>query len=326
MSTLILDNARASAQSIGWIISKREDLFWFIGGNLFGYAALLLALKTGSMPVGVGLLWAVFLNAPHVFSTATRAVFDKTERRRIGKLWLLLIPLSLITPILFLWFGNWAPLIVIVTWGHYHIAKQHMGFVMLFKKKAGERKNSQLDRHVTLLLFMLPMVYYVATRLIHKPLLLLPIFALSAMVITAFYVSKQSEPNWPTLLLLACAVPLTWIAYSYAAFEQPGSFKRLTVALIATNIGHSLQYLRLMWFHNSNRYAERPGLLGLISTKWPYFFAACLLLSLPYQIADKVGALASGIAFGMLFFHYTVDAKLWRLREDPELARALRLT
>lgn len=325
MTTLILKPPRTLALSAGWIIGRRDDLLWFIGGNLLGYIAFVLALRDGTMPAGAAFLWAVFLNAPHVFSTATRAVFDKTERQRIGKTWLLLIPLSLIAPALLLAFGNWAPLMVIVTWGHYHIAKQHMGFVMLFKKKAKERTDFVLDRRVTLVLLMLPMAYYMATRIINRPLPLLPVFIIPALAITILYISKQSELNWPKLFLLMCTVPLTWAAYGYAAFEQTGSFKRLTVALIVTNIGHSLQYLRLMWFHNHNRYARRSDLLGLISRRWPYFFAAALLLSLPYHLADLGNLILTGIFFGMLFFHYTIDAKLWRLREDRELAQALRL-
>jgi hypothetical protein len=96
--------------------------------------------------------------------------------------------------------------------------------------------------------------------------------------------------------------------------------------IIVTNIGHSFQYLRLMWFHNNNRYAQRDGLLGLISRKWLYFIAAAFLLSIPTQLIKTNGSLLAVIPYTLVMFHYIVDSKIWRVRGDTELAQALRLT
>jgi hypothetical protein len=59
--------------------------------------------------------------------------------------------------------------------------------------------------------------------------------------------------NFPKLLLLSIVIPLHWIAFAYAS-TLPVE-EGLLVAGVATNIGHSLQYQRLTWFHNRNRYA-----------------------------------------------------------------------
>lgn len=90
------------------------------------------------------------------------------------------------------------------------------------------------------------------------------------------------------------------------------------------NVGHSFQYLRLMYFHNHNRYADRSGLLGLVNRKAIYFIAAVIVLALPNFISLQRNTFYLS-ALSMLLFHFIVDARIWRVRGDKELAQALRL-
>src|SRR5689334_3607361 len=74
--------------SLRWIISAKDDLVWFIGSVVSSY--LLLALYvSGVLPlVPMAALWAILIDAPHVFGTFSRTYFDKTERRnRAHLLW-----------------------------------------------------------------------------------------------------------------------------------------------------------------------------------------------------------------------------------------------
>lgn len=308
--------------SPGWIINRNQDLLWFVGSGLAGYALLLVIIAFGGMPVRVGVLLAFTLDGPHVFSTVTRAVFDRTQRRTIGRLWLVVIPLCAIGPAMTL-AGYYLPFfLMVMAWGHYHIAKQHMGMVFLYRRKALQRDGLRLDKWATLITFSLPFVYYLSV-VITGSTQYLPLFLIPALIVAGFYALRVREVS-PKVLLLAVHVPVAWAAYIYAAGHvgQPGY---LLAALVVTNAGHSLQYLRLMWFHNHNRYAARSGLAGLLSRRWLYFFGACFILSFPSRLAAEFGHVAASAALGFVMMHYLLDGKLWRVRGDKELAEALKL-
>src|SRR6476619_5833139 len=75
-----------SALSLRWIISAKDDLVWFIGSVVSSYLLLLLYVS-GILPlVPMAALWAILIDAPHVFGTFSRTYFDKTERRNRARL------------------------------------------------------------------------------------------------------------------------------------------------------------------------------------------------------------------------------------------------
>ena len=136
--------------------------------------------------------------------------------------------------------------------------------------------------------------------------------------------------NVPKLLLLAGLVPLQWLAFEYAARFGPDGITRAGIAL---GLFHSLQYHRLMWFHNKNRYQtdgsrEKHGLAAVLGQKFGYYFAAAIGLYwfadiLPQAIFPVQWLQAS--LWGIAFMHYLLDSKIWRVRGDKELAAALHL-
>src|ERR1700704_5538598 len=77
---VIRDQAQSTAISLRWIISARDDLVWFIGSVISSYALLFLYVK-GLVPlIPMMGLWAILIDAPHVFPTFSRTYFDRTER------------------------------------------------------------------------------------------------------------------------------------------------------------------------------------------------------------------------------------------------------
>jgi len=315
-----------SANISPWIINRRQDLTWFSGSALFGYALIALAIAFGGLPgkLAVGIGFAI--DNPHVYSTTIRTVFDNKERARIRWLWLGILPLCVFGPIVTLLLGFASFFLFIAAWSQYHISKQHVGFVMIYKRKARERTDFKLDKAFTLTSLLLPFAYYLSAALVGSALFLL--FFIPAVVIFllyGWYQSRKSEINWPKLTLLVAFIPLQWLAWSFAAVD-PKSPTRLLAAAVAVNIGHSFQYLRLMWFHNRNRYHDRPGLLGIVSRKWIYFLGFAVLLALPNYLAARAhDELISAAMLGFLMFHFVLDARIWRIRGDVELANALRL-
>ena len=160
----------------------------------------------------------------------------------------------------------------------------------------------------------------------------------------------------PKYLLLAAAIPMHWIV-----LLTPMPNKPIAIVAILT-IYHNLQYHRLIWFHNQKysyrtaRGSERVddlvarrkqyGPAELISRRLLYYIAFGILFGLlyqgPRQILGYLGLRAShgvptaqlsipiqlGVAFlwGYAFIHYYLDSKIWRVRRDPSVGKALNMS
>jgi hypothetical protein len=315
-----------------WIISGREDLTWFIGSSLVSYAVL--ALMAAGFPLTpLYLIWLVGIDGPHVLATVTRTYFDVQERRRLGGLLWIVIPAMMMGPIMVAGKADTLFYVIANGWLHYHIAKQHFGFVMLYKHKAGDRDRFDfvLDRWFLLSSLMLPyarFMLYNFTRMPNLDRVLLPAYALLAAVFLARQVQKWRAGavlNAPKLMLLAVVVPLQWLA-----FQQAGYSDGLLRAGVALGLFHSFQYHRLMWFHNQNRYtgAGEYGLAGTLARKFVYYFGAAALLNLALEVLPPrlmPNAYLSAALWGIPFTHYILDSKIWRVRGNKELAAALKL-
>src|SRR5690349_12315056 len=215
-----------------WIISQADDLVWFIGTALVGYLAIGLMSAGFPLPL-LTAIWILGIDGPHVTGTVTRTYFDKHERRRLGWLLWALIPLLFIGP-LAVFVGQGALFFLFsVCWQHYHITKQHVGFVMLWKAKNRERDSAEmkLDRWYVLASGVIPLaLFMLRTRIAPGTLvnivtvIAIAAFGLHSVIYAAFQVRKwrAGKPmNSPKLLLLAGLVPLQWLAFGYAATFGP---------------------------------------------------------------------------------------------------------
>jgi hypothetical protein len=213
---------------------------------------------------------------------------------------------------------------------------------MLWRAKNRERDAAEmkLDRWYVLASGVIPLgLFVIRTRMAPGTTVdiisAVSIAAFAAMTIfyAAFQIRKwrAGKPmNAPKLLLMAGLVPLQWIAFAYGArFGADG----VTRAGIALGLFHSLQYHRLMWFHNKNRYQtegslEKHGLAAVLGQKFGYYFAAAVGL---YWFADILPQAMFPVQWlqaslwGIAFMHYLLDSKIWRVRGDKELAAALHL-
>jgi uncharacterized membrane protein len=153
--------------------------------------------------------------------------------------------------------------------------------------------------------------------------------------------------NLPKYLLLAAAIPMHCIV-----LLTPMPNKPIAIVAILT-IYHNLQYHRLIWFHNQ-KYAtgeslsalkEKYGAAELISRRLLYYLAFGILFGLIYQgprqylgylslkgrtigaVSDQSLPVQLGIAFlwGYAFIHYYLDSKIWRVRRDPSVGKALNM-
>ena len=164
----------------------------------------------------------------------------------------------------------------------------------------------------------------------------------------------------PKYLLLAAAIPMHWIA-----LMTPMPAKPIALVAILT-IYHNLQYHRLIWFHNQKYThsvgsrgsspivregvlnhpdpGRRYGPAAVISRRLIYYLGFGIIFGIIYQgprqylgylnlhTGDSPAALSlpiqSGIAFlwGYAFIHYYLDSKIWRVRRDPSVGKALNMS
>lgn len=359
-SAEIITKPVANVISLRWIISARDDLVWFIGSVVSSYVLLFVYVK-GLVPLApMVALWAILIDAPHVFGTFSRTYFDRTERKnRARLLWGSLLffaigPLLVLAGLAFVFF------FVAALWAYYHLVKQHYGFMVLYKKKNGDlsRVDNLLDRLLLLFAFNYPFVEFIARdpeAMARVPAVLRggvnglsELLLVSTVLLFVAWLGRQiqravaGEPlNVPKYLLLAAAIPMHWIV-----LLTPMPHKPIAIVAILT-IYHNFQYHRLIWFHNK-KYTPgsraKYGAAEFISRRLLYYVAFGVLFGVLYQgprqflyyfglqngaagIADQALLIQLGISFlwGYAFIHYYLDSKIWRVRRDPSVGEALKM-
>jgi hypothetical protein len=170
---------------------------------------------------------------------------------------------------------------------------------------------------------------------------------------------ERQPVNGPKYLLLAAAIPMHWIV-----LLTPMPHKPIALVAILT-IYHNLQYHRLIWFHNQKytdrgtgvppldhaqdahaTLRRRYGPAELISRRLLYYIAFGILFGIIYQgtrqylgylnlqaghgsetPADMSLPMQLGIGFlwGYAFIHYYLDSKIWRVRRDRSVGKALHM-
>jgi len=390
MATEVIPRAPANAVSLRWIISAHDDLVWLIGSVLSSYALLVLYVS-GILPlVPMVALWAILIDAPHVFGTFSRTYFDRTERHNRSRLLWGSLLFFAVGPVMVLAGAGLIFFFLAALWAYYHLVKQHYGFMVLYKKKNNDLApmDNALDRLLLLFAFNYPFVAFIAQdpeAMVRVPAVLrsgvnglATILLVATIVLAVAWLGRQfqraitGEPlNVPKYLLLAAAIPMHWIV-----LLTPMPHKPIAIVAILT-IYHNLQYHRLIWFHNKKYQAgnaattrrslvevnetaaterqgspaverelrQQYGAAELISRRLLYYIAFGILFGLLYQGPRQIlgyislkngdglaGAKSVGIQLGIsflwgyAFIHYYLDSKIWRIRRDPSVGKALNMS
>jgi len=398
MATEVITRAHASAISLRWIISARDDLVWLIGSVLSSYALLVLYIS-GVLPlVPMVALWAILIDAPHVFGTFSRTYFDRSERQNRGRLLWGSLLFFAVGPIMVYAGAGLIFFFLAALWAYYHLVKQHYGFVVLYKKKNNDLApvDNALDRLLLLFAFNYPFVAFIARdpeAMARVPAKLqagvnglATILLAGTIVLAIAWLGRQlqrtligEQLNVPKYLLLAAAIPMHWIV-----LLTPMPHKPIAIVAILT-IYHNLQYHRLIWFHNkkyqispspqaepgwgedtaranpslalpargegtragATELRQKYGAAEMISRRLLYYIAFGILFGIIYQgprqilgyvslkhggatggVAEQSFAIQLGISFlwGYAFIHYYLDSKIWRVRRDPSVSKALNMS
>lgn len=165
-----------------WILSPSKDLLFYIGSALAGWlyvGVIWLAIRALADPINdaffvlrlggralhlnlyllVVVSWALLLDAPHVWATLGRTLFDPDEWRVRGReirrsfLWFLVGPAAIVLPYVIGSFsarlgvtfsgatlagGGILFFVFFRLWAYYHVVRQHWGFFSLYKRKAND--------------------------------------------------------------------------------------------------------------------------------------------------------------------------------------------
>jgi hypothetical protein len=403
--TQAISEIRPSAVSLRWIINARDDLIWFVGSVTSSYLLLLLYVK-GIVPlIPMVALWAILVDAPHVFGTFSRTYFDRTERRNRARLLWGSLLFFIVGPLMVLAGAAFVFFFIAALWAYYHLVKQHYGFMVLYKKKNGDLApvDNALDRLLLLFAFNYPFVAFITKdpeamarvpSSLRSSVGILAAFLLTGTIIlTIAWLARQVQRavlhlplDIPKYLLLTAAIPMHWVV-----LLTPMPHKPIAIVAILT-IYHNLQYHRLIWFHNkkytirtgsgpgspaghprwgggsdrvpagtelrggsptvregvsaSSALRQKYGAAELISRRLLYYIAFGIIFGLIYQgprqylgyISVKSGQMGGptteqsfpiqlGISFlwGYAFIHYYLDSKIWRVRRDPSVGKALNM-
>ncbi|HXF39048.1 MAG TPA: hypothetical protein VN687_04995 [Blastocatellia bacterium] len=366
-SAIALEEGKQNLLAFGWIINKRDDLIWFIGSVVTSYAFLaanLMLVKLGLSVMIMTWIWALGFDGPHVFGTVSRTYADSEERRKRGRLYYGTLSLFLVGPA-FVLAGQarllgtevWGPAFFFFAslWAYYHLVKQHYGFMILYKKKNSDLAeiDNLIDRAFILLGMTYPFVRFLTHSYAAKERLggmgLSPqsesVWWFEALVFSAFiislvlFVGRQAQRvylkqpiNIPKLLLLGAAVPMHWIVLRMLEPVQPPAAAALA-AVATLTIYHNIQYHRIIWFHNHNKYGRdgqrRYGAASVISKNvWSYIgfgLAFGMLYHIPHYTVVQPDSFWMAFIWGGAFTHYYLDSKIWRVRRDAQLNENLKM-
>lgn len=343
----------------GWIISGRTDLLWFtVGGAAAAYIFWALWRFAHVPLILLVAIWAVVFDETHGYATISRTYLDAEERQRRGRwLWGSLAFFFAIGPILILLrLGDWLELATEL-WGYYHIFKQHYGFMMMYKKKNRDfaPQDMKLDKLFFAAAFYYPFLTYPfhdkqAAELLPFPIwpragaIFENVLLLALVLITLVYLARQWRKwrqglplNWPKQLLFAAAIPVNFLLFRSA---MP-----LLGVYAAATIFHNIQYHRLVWFYNQNKYARpaaeapRFGLASLLNARWLTYVACAATYAIVFDVIPRfvlkgdVGLMDVGTRNQVIFsffaapglLHYWIDGHIWKVRSDPELRTYLHL-
>jgi hypothetical protein len=310
--------------------------------------------------------WAILIDAPHVFGTFSRTYFDRTERQNRKRLLWGSLAFFVVGPVMVWLGFSLAFFFVAALWAYYHLVKQHYGFMVLYKKKNGDLAplDNALDRLLLLFAFNYPFVAFIAQdaeAMSRVPQVLqasVNTFAMlllvGTIVLAIAWLGRQLQRavtgqtlNLPKYLLLAAAIPMHWIV-----LLTPMPHKPIAIVAILT-IYHNLQYHRLIWFHNKkysaggasiNDLREKYGAAEFISRRLLFYIAFGIVFGLIYQGPRQflgymtlknsgspaqqsfASQLAISFLWGYAFIHYYLDSKIWRVRRDPSVGKALNMS
>ena len=330
-----------------WIVSRRYDLFFFIGSSILTIIFWIFyrvvqhfdAALNGESILVTYFVFSAFFDQPHIFQTFSRTHFDPVEfktRRTIHTLGLgglILLGFGVIG------LGREADLIVFVAiFGSYHIFRQHYGFLKAYKNL--NRDRDRLDDWLDFSTFSTgilaclfydytevgnPIVIYqdLQTSFPDLPPAIADITWTSFLLCLSLFIARQFQKlitrqplNLPKILLMVAVLSTHYFVFYLTATP-------FLVAEALETVFHDVQYHGWMMHYQQQRFPQ----IRHIAAKW---MGVAMLYGISVGIIEILGLRSQGlwmwifIPFTMItLYHYVVDGLIWRFSKQPELAPIL---
>lgn len=335
--------SRGAGSASGWLRGPGFDL-----GFSFGVLALALLLG-GAAALEPDLFNAVlfvdvwFLAYPHVASTFTRIAFDRESARANRFLLFGVPPLVLLATAGTAWLGGAALLnTVYFYWQSFHYTRQSQGIARAYRRTAGGAEGRDWLTDGVVLAFPVWGVLHRAAQQqstffgapFWSPAVPREVVALAgaaAILMFAAWAWRQAGAlrrgetrALGTTLFVASHVAITVVSYLVLA--------EITRGWLFINIWHNAQYVLFVWAANARRFARgvepaRPFVSWLSQPRHAGAYGAvCLGLSAAFYLAlgQTTARFSQEVLPVMLichqsvnFYHYVVDAVIWRSRRAP---------
>jgi hypothetical protein len=123
-----------------------------------------------------------------------------------------------------------------------------------------------------------------------------------------------------------------WIVLRLLEPVQPAAAAALA-AVTTLTIYHNIQYHRIIWFHNDNKYRRRGApsfgaATAINRSVWTYIGWAIVFgaaYHIPHYTIVKPDTFWMAFIWGGAFTHYYLDSRIWRVRRDTQLNQNLRM-
>jgi hypothetical protein len=335
-----------------WLFSRRTDLLAFGAPALASLALVALGLVTGAAtgdtPPGLWLVAVVGIDVAHVWSTAYRVYADPAELRRRPLLYLGVPALAYAAGVALHLRGPGVFWRVLAYAAVFHFVRQQYGWVMLYRRRAGERDRlgRLVDTAAIYAATVYPLLFWHASlpRRFHwflagdfvvgLPPLVARVAGFIASAAAAAYVARaihgvRARPGlvpWGKHLVVASTALCWWLGI--VAFDSDFVFTVTNVLI------HGVPYLVLIHHWGRRRFArERGAAAAVFRAGIPAFYgllvAVAFLEEGAWDVAvwhDHPGffgafALAPGpLALALIVpllalpqaVHYALDAFVWK--------------
>ena len=358
-----MPNPQHSALRNMWIVSKRYDLAFIFGGALASLAVPFLVMWNAALLPILFWTWLLVFDGTHLWAAYSRTYLDRQFRKTDGKLLLwspvvILFPITAIA--LFFLSGSMRPIEIFLVlaqgWAYYHLVRQHYGFLSLYDRKAGANPTThKINKWTLYVTLWSAYLYFLISHPINRRVSGLPelpflnwiaaiVCAGSAVLFLVYHLWKRSH-SAASLFTAVCACLYAAIFFWIAPMEPFFTGARnivqsfLLIAIMMT-LFHNIQYHAIVWHYNRKKYGDASfGAATYFNKSFPVYAAVAVLFATIYVAAAWFSTeypslsgefsepafvpIAFVLWWGVLFHHYYLDQKIWRVSKTKDLQQQL---
>ena len=342
-----------------WLVSPGFDLSLIIGPPLLA-VALALGSRPAELPGWGWLIFVVFIDVAHVYSSLYRTYFDPTEFSRRRSLYVLTPLACLSVGVVLYSLGELVFWRILAYVAIFHFVRQQYGFIMVYRHRMGERSrwDLYLDKAAIYATMLYPLAFWHAypdrefAWFVDGDFIYLPTAIASfarwayAAILTAFVLRQAaillggSVLNWGKIGIVSSTAAVWYVGIVYLNSD---------FAFTVTNVvAHGIPYMALVWLYGRRRWGDSTSWLRLAHRPVAAGLFVAPLLALAYVeegLWDSLVWHEHGTFFGGLggldppgaaltlivplltipqATHYILDAWIWKFDgSNPGLERYL---